>query len=71
MYVRILSCRGVVRRQKVLQYKVEKYEGQLFNKADEKECLQKKVIDMSCDTFVVLILYNALNFCVAQNTYKD
>ena len=58
VYVDIQSCvllfRGVVRRQKVLQYKVEKCEGQLFSKADEKERLQKKVISICCDVFVVL-----------------
>ena len=40
--------RGVVRKQKVLQYKVEKCEGQLFSKADEKDRLQKKVGSIFC-----------------------
>ena len=34
---------------------MEKCESQLFSKADEKDRLQKKVNDISCDMFMVLL----------------
>jgi len=39
----IYFIRGVVRRQEMLQCKVEKSENLLFNKAEEKDNLQKRV----------------------------